>query len=127
MQSFDDVKKWVSEHNEDGSGVDHLRKTVAVGIISGKSAGVARAWLEEQENGGQRRLEAEQLALSKRSTEAAESSAHAAAESAKHAAESAKWSKIAAVIAVFALLVSAWPYIKDFGRGAVADNSPGQH
>jgi len=125
MESLEDVGKWINEHNEDGNGIEHLRKTLAVGLISGRSAGFARAWLEEHATGEQRRLEAEQLELARRSAAAAETSASAAAESARRAAESAKWTKLAAVIAVFALLVSAWPYMKDVGRPPATTSSAG--
>lgn len=120
MKTLEDVDKWVKEHHQDGDGVDHLRKTLKIGLINGSSAAVARAWLDEHENGDQRRLAAEHLELAQRSTTAAEHAAAAAAESAQHAAESVKWSKVAAVIAVTALVVSAWPYIKDVGRSQTA-------
>ena len=116
MQSYEDVKAWVEQHNEDGTGIDQLRKSLSIGIFNARSAGVIRAWLDEQDNGARRLLEAEQLDLARRTTAANETSATASLESAKHAAESAKWAKFATVIAVFALLVSAWPYIKDVGR-----------
>lgn len=118
MDTFKDVEDWVSENNESGTGVDRLRKALAIGLFSGRNATIARAWLDEQENGDRRRLEAEQLDLERRATAAAESSAAAAIESANHARDSAKWAKVGAVIAVFALLVSAWPFIKDVGRSA---------
>lgn len=117
MDTPEEVAAWVADHErEHGNGLAGLRSALARGIISGRGATVARAWLDERENGERRRLEAEQLDLARRATVAAEASASAAIEAATHARESAKWAKLGAAIAVFALLVSAWPFIKDVGR-----------
>lgn len=119
METPEEVVAWVADHErQHGNGLAGLRTALARGIITGRGATVARAWLDEQENGGRRRLEAEQLDLARRATAAAEASASAAFDSAMHARESAKWAKIGAAIAVFALLVSAWPFIRDVGRPA---------
>ena len=116
MDSFEEVEQWVREHDRDGDGVSGLRKAMSVGLISGNSAKVAHAWLDELENGARRRLEAEQLELARRSTEAAEVSAAASASSAKYAADSARWAKWALLLAAASLIVSAWPHINDIAR-----------
>ena len=89
---------------------------MSVGLISGNNAKVVRAWLDEHENGTRRRLEAEQLDLARRSTEASEASAAASVSSAKHAADSARWAKWALLLAAASLIVSAWPHINDIAR-----------
>ena len=116
MDSLEDVAKWVTDHDGEGQGVHQLRAALAIGMISGKSARFARAWLDEHEHGDRRRLEAEQIDLDRRATAAAEASATAAKGSEKHAADSARWSKWALVLAAVALIVSAWPFIKDIGK-----------
>ena len=112
MDSLEDVEKWVREHDGEGAAVSDLRKSLKIGIFSGKSAQFARAWLDEHDHGDSRRIEAEKLELARRSTGAAETSASAATSSARHAADSAKWAKWAIVVALASLIVSAWPYIK---------------
>lgn len=113
MDTLEEVSAWVEAHNQEGDGANNLRMALNAGYVSGKSATMARTWLDDHENGEQRRLEAEQLELLRRSTVAAETAATAAVASAHHAGESARWGKWAAGISIFALAVSAWPMLRD--------------
>ncbi len=115
MDTPEDVAAWVANHErEHGNGMAGLRSALARGIISGRNATVARAWLDEQEHGDRRRAEAEQLDLARRSTAASEVAAKAAVDSARHAGVSALWAKIAGGVAALALIVSAWPQVQQW-------------
>lgn len=81
MDTLEEVSAWVEAHNQEGDGANNLRLALNAGYISGKSAMMARAWLEDFENCDRRRFEAEQLELARRSTVATEQAAAAAVDS----------------------------------------------
>lgn len=125
MDTPEEVAAWIADHErEHGNGVAGLRAALTRGIISGRGALVARAWLDEHENGARRRVEAEQLDLARRSTEATEAASAASVKAARHAGESATWAKIATVISVLALVVSAWPPLKELLTPGVKQPAP---
>lgn len=113
METPEEVAAWVAAREKEGhDGIAALKAALTRHIIAGRGAAVARAWLDEREHGAKRRLEAEQLELARRATAASELAASAAVDSARHAGESALWAKIAAGIAVLALIVSGWPIVQ---------------
>lgn len=114
FRSFEDVDKWIAAKGENG--VEKLRGRLETGAISGANAAFATAWLNRHDRIAAGLAQTKEQELAERATLAAEVSAEAASEATRAAHESAKWTKWAAVAAAAALIVSAWPYIKDVGR-----------
>lgn len=101
FQSFDDVAKWVSEHN-----LEDLRDLIASPAKTHpKNREVAAAWLRDQIAKGKVEREDEAHDFMRRQTLAAE-------ESARSAGVSARWAVIGGVVAVAMLVATAWPYFK---------------
>lgn len=114
FRSFEDVDKWIAEKGVNG--VEKLRGRLDTGAITGVNAAFATAWLNRHDRMAAGQAQTKEQELTERATLAAEVSADAAVEATKSAHESAKWTKWAALAAAAALIVSAWPYIKDVGR-----------
>lgn len=98
FNSREDVAAWVQEH-----GRQELAWALSTGKLSEQSFRIAQAWEWEQ-------LAAEQAAGAELGRQLAERALRAAETSAQAARDSANWARWAAVIAVAALLISAWPY-----------------
>jgi hypothetical protein len=89
------VTDWVDEHPD---GITQLRWAIAIGTFQGVNDTMARAWIAEHDLAEHARHEAEMRVAATRAAEAAIWSARSAA--------------TGGLIAVAALLLSAWPYIR---------------
>jgi len=99
---------WIAD-NEPG-GLDKLRDEVVNGYITGDACVTyVKHWLARHD-------QAALYKLQQRSTGAAETSAEAAKDAAESAKLAARWAIFSALIAAAALIVSAWPYLKDLAR-----------
>lgn len=100
FKTKEDVEAWVAEH-----GIGELEWALSTGKFAGQSRVIAQAWQWEQKA-------AEQAEDAERSRDLTERAVRAAESSAAAARDAATWSRWAAVIAVAALLISAWPHIR---------------
>lgn len=121
FKSLADVEAWVNLRGLDGERA--LRENLAANRFGERNAQMAKLWLEHQDREAGSAVRSEQREFDDRSLAAAETAARASVDaveqarrSADAAEDSALWAKWALVAAVAALVVAAWPYIKDVGR-----------
>ena len=114
FQSFADVDAWVAAKAPNGA--EKLRGRVESGQIAGTRLPWARAWLARHDRQLAGEAQSREQELLERATIAAEFSAAQAKVSADQAVGAVKWARWAVVVAVAALVVGAWPLIKDVGR-----------
>jgi hypothetical protein len=105
----EEVASFVAAH-----GIDELRRLLGPpSLLAGRRREVALGWLQSHEAELTRRIADDDRDFVRRDVIANETAAAAAVESARHARESAKWARAAVFIALAALLVSAWPWMKE--------------
>ncbi|WAC72103.1 hypothetical protein OU995_21415 [Roseateles sp. SL47] len=97
-----------------GKSVQEIERLLVEGrTFSFPASQIAENWVKQQKELAQERLEAQRLALDRRAVDAAEQSASASVVSAQAAKRSATWAFASAVIALGALALAAWPYLKE--------------
>jgi len=97
------IEAWVAEREPDG--YQKLADAVALGRITGARARSVRVFLEGRSAATRALMEQVDRELARRGVEAAEASA-------VHAATSSRWAKLSMLVALGALVVSAWPFIE---------------
>jgi hypothetical protein len=112
FQSGADVQAWVNLRGFDGERA--LRKALDDGTITGRNAALARVYLSEKDK--IQDLQQRDVAAAEKGADAAVDALEHAKRSADAAVSSARWAMWATAIAAVALIVAAWPFIKDLGR-----------
>ena len=124
-QDHKDIERWIAKwpeaiQNEGLSFVgefdplDELRKRLARGDFAGKNRASVEAYVAGAEEKAHRVSDDGKAEREERAIAAAERSASSADRSANSAEESTKWARLAVLVALAALAVSAWPYLKDW-------------
>jgi hypothetical protein len=113
--NFDDkdsVAAWVKARANATSAAATLHIKLSKGLLTGRSREAVVEYFAERDAaaGGFQSLEARTLRV--REVSASESAAAAAGESARHAKDAVTWARWAVIMAVVALIVSAWPAIE---------------
>ena len=97
------IEAWVAEHGPDG--YRKLADELALGRVTGARARSVRVFLGARSAATQALLQQVDRELTRRGVEAAEASA-------VHAATSSRWAKLSMLVALAALVASAWPFIE---------------
>lgn len=107
VKSPEEIDAWIERN-----GRPAFDRVSRPGGMSSRGREMMAAWTQQGARDAAAKRAEESAELQRRSTVAAETSAAAAVESAAHARDAVRWSRWAAIIAVAALAVAAWPFAK---------------